>query len=76
MNSFKYDKFEGASFHTWQTKIKFTLMLWNIVNGKEKKPSTREGEVNWISKEEKALSIIVLGLSDEYIHYIDGMDTS
>ena len=55
MNLVKYYKFEGASFHTWQTKIKFTLMtkgLWNIVNGKDKKPSTREGEVNWISKDE------------------------
>ena len=79
MHSVKYETFEGDSFHTWQTKIKFTLMrkgLWNIVNGKEKKPSTREGEVNWITKDEKALSIIALGLSNEYIHHIDGMDTS
>ena len=43
---------------------------------KKKKPSTREGDVNWITKDEKALSIIALGLSDEYIHHIYGMDIS
>ena len=60
----------------YQTKKPKPLGLWNIVNGKDKKPSTREGEVNWISKDEKVLSIIALSLSDEYINHIDGMDTS
>ena len=75
----KVDKFNGNGFHTWQTKIKFTLMkkgIWNVTNGKEKKPSTREGELSWLVKDEKALAIIALGLSDCYIHHIDGCENA
>ena len=50
--------------------------LWNIGNGKDKKPSIRDGEAICIPRDYKALSIIALGLSDEYIHHIDGLDTS
>lgn len=78
-NTYKHDKFEGANFHTWQTKVKFVLMrkgLWGIVNGKEKIPNTREEKAIWMSKDEKALAIIALGLSDTYIHHIDGRESS
>lgn len=48
----------------------FTLgkkCIWNITNGKEKKPTTRDAEVVWTAKEdEKALPLIALGLSDSW----------
>lgn len=34
LTSMKLEKFEGNAFHTWQTKVKFTLMrkgIWNII---------------------------------------------
>ena len=45
-------------------------------SGKKKKPSTRDQELPWLVKDEKALAIIALGLSDSYIHHIDGCSTS
>ena len=51
-----------------QAKIdKFVLMkkgISSVENGKEKKPSTREGDVAWLDKDEKALAIITLGFND------------
>ena len=49
---------------------------FRVANGKEKKPSTRDGKVAWLVKDEKALAIIALELSDSYIHHIDGCETS
>ena len=74
-NSSWPDRFEGEGLHPWQTKMKFVLMkrgIWSVTNGKDKKPSTRDGEVSWIAKDEKALAIIALGLSN---HHIDGCET-
>lgn len=47
-----------------------------IANRKEKKPSTKDQELPWLEKDEKALAIIALGLSDSYIHHINGCKTS
>lgn len=73
------DKFDGLGFHTWQMKVKYHLMresIWNVVNGKEKQPSTREGELAWATRDDKALAIIALALSDNYIHHISDSITS
>ena len=78
-NSKQPNKFDGEGFHTWQTKVKFLLMkkgIWNVTSGKKKKPNTTEGEEVWLTKDEKALAIIALGLSDSYIHHIDGCSTA
>ena len=73
------DRFDGDGFHTWQMKVKYHLMregIWGIVNGKEKKPITREAELIWTTKDDKALAIIALALSDNYIHHISNLGSS
>ena len=50
-----FEKFQGNAYHTWQTKVKFVLMkggLSNFGNGKEKKPSTRDGGAIWIPRDD------------------------
>ena len=39
-----------------------------------KKLVTRDGEVVWLARDEKALAIIGLGLSDGYIHHITNIE--
>lgn len=49
MADHKVDKFNGEGFYTWKTKIKLTLMkkgIWNVTNGKEKKPTNLVEEVD------------------------------
>ena len=78
-NKNRVDNFNGKGFHTWQIKVIFFLMkkaIWGVANGKEKKPSTREGELAQFVKYENTLSIIALGLSDFYIHHINMHETS
>ena len=73
------DRFNGDGFHTWQMKVKYHLMrdgIWGIVNGKETKPSTRDVEQTWINKDDKALAIIALALSNNYIHHIFNLKSS
>lgn len=48
--------------------------LWGIVIGRDSCPAN--GDKVWDEKDEKALSIIALGLDDNMIHHIAGKDTS
>ena len=43
---------------------------------RKKKPNTREGEVIWLTKDEKALAIIALDLSNSHIYHINGFITA
>ena len=66
--------FEGEHFHTWQVKLKFSLMkkgLWNLVLGNETHTNTRTGD-QWVSHDEKAQAIIALNLGNDFIHHLEG----
>lgn len=51
-------------------------MLRDSRSLRRKKPPAREGEATWALKDDKSLGIIASSLDDDYIHYIDGFDTS
>lgn len=73
------DKFDGSNFHTWQVKVKFHLMregLWGLIMKTEVKPSTRDGELQWTKRDEKAFAIIALALSDDYIHHVSDINSA
>ena len=74
------DRFTGANFHTWQTRLKFVLQkkeLWKlIVTNDEQVPTTREAKAQWELSDTKALAIIALALGDEYLHHISNITTS
>lgn len=69
------EKFTGKNFPTWQTKLRLILMkdgVWNVVCGKDKKPQSDEKKIlHWENLNDKALSLIGLGLGDEVIHHLD-----
>lgn len=73
------DKFNGQAFHTWQMKVKFTLMrenLWSLVQPSGASSSTSGvSPPRDIAKEEKAFAIIALGLSDNYLHHISDLES-
>lgn len=67
------EKFNGQGFHTWQMKIKFHLMkynLWNLVKGTSSS-NEREKEPQRL---EQAFAIIALGLGDNYLHHIANLE--
>ena len=74
------EKFMGKNFPTWQTKLHLILMkdgVWNVVGGKDKKPQSDEKKIlHWENLNDKALSLIGLGLGDQVIHHLDFDDTS
>ena len=47
------EKFEGKYFHTWQVRTQLFLInkdLWDIFDGKEKKPTNADEAAKWASK--------------------------
>lgn len=76
--SHPFAKLEGHNIHTWQIKLQLFLIerdLWNIVASNMPKLHAVEAVKRTI-KDHKLTTLIGLGLSDAYSHYIDLMKTS
>ena len=76
------DKFDGTGFHTWQVKLKGGYLmkknLWNVVKpmAQGENPQTRAAQAQFTQKDEQALGIIITGLDDTHVHYIDDANTA
>lgn len=70
-------KLSSANYEIWKVQIKSVLRfndLWNYVNGTTVKPE--EDDAAWISKDEKALDLIILSLQPDQFNHIKGTNTS
>ena len=75
------DKFDGQGFHTWQVKLKGYLMkknLWSVVKpmAQGENPTTRAAQAQFTQRDKQALGVIITGLDDSHVHYIDDAATA
>ena len=67
-------KFSGYNFCTQKVKIQIQLTnqnLWGKVKGNEQSPTTPNKLLEWQSKDDKAKSIVGLGLSNFELRHVD-----
>ena len=70
-------KFDGENFHLWKFKMQMMLKnkgLWDTVEGGNGGKAV--GESEWKRKEERALALIVLSLSDGQLMHVQNSSTA
>ena len=70
-------KFDGENFHLWKFKMQMMLKnkgLWDTLEGGNGGKAV--GEAEWKRKEERALALIVLSLSDGQLMHVQNSSTA
>src|SRR4051812_44607345 len=79
------EKLTGLNFHHWKFKMRMVLIRegsWKIVNGMQKKSVAGKSDdednayIEWMDKDEKALSTICLAIADSELTYVRNCEMS
>ena len=76
-STYNIDKLTESNYRSWSQQVKWILdelELWDIVDGKEVKPSSAEELAVWNKKAKKARSIIGASVTASVMTYIEGKD--
>lgn len=73
------NKLTKMNFSLWKIKIEVLLRAkcaWKIVTGEEKKPTNIVDQITWEKKDNIAIGILKLSISDSLLSYVDGVESS
>ena len=87
MDAAKIEKLNGMNYNSWKYNIKLLLMekgLWNIVQGKEKKPVIKEEDKDkaesiqsinaWDLRSDRAYSLIAINIEKQLQIHVQSTD--